>query len=348
MAIVLAGDIGGTKTILRLAESLLFPDSPIPVGTTLDEEIYPSQKFPDLVPMVRQFLARSNSRTAVEKACFGIAGPVVNNTSELTNLNWSLSADRLSRELNIERVELINDFAAIGYGVLGLAPEDVLTLQEAIPDPNSPLAVIGAGTGLGEGFLAPLPGGGYRVFGSEGSHADFAPRSTLEFQLARYLLDRFGLTRVSIERVVSGSGIAAIYQFLREHYPGSESLKMASVYRAWCEESGQPVKSVDLAAQISIFAREKADHLCEQTMKIFIDAYGAEAGNLALKLLPYGGLFVAGGIVAKNIPLMTDGTFMKAFLAKGRMSQLLTRVPVYLVKNPKVGLIGATLHAGQL
>ncbi|MEG3440027.1 glucokinase [Pannus brasiliensis CCIBt3594] len=348
MAIVLAGDIGGTKTILRLAESLLFPDSPIPVGTTLDEETYPSQKYPDLVPMVRQFLARSNPVPAVEKACFGIAGPVVKNASELTNLNWSLSADRLSRELQIDRVELINDFAAIGYGVLGLAPEDVLTLQEAPPDPNGPIAVIGAGTGLGEGFLTPLPGGGYQVFGSEGSHADFAPRSTLEFQLARYLLDRFGLTRVSIERVVSGSGIAAIYQFLREHYPGSESPKMASVYRAWCEESGNPVKSVDLSAQISLFAREKSDNLCEQTMKLFIDAYGAEAGNLALKLLPYGGLFVAGGIVAKNIPLMTDGTFIKAFLAKGRMSQLLTRVPVYLVKNPKVGLIGATLHAGQL
>jgi glucokinase len=349
MTTVLAGDIGGTKTILRLVEWEAVPNSPIPRQTLLDEETYPSQNYPDLVPLVRQFLGRSNPAPTVEKACFGIAGPVVNNTSELTNLSWSLSADRLSRELQIERVELINDFAAIGYGVLALAPEDIITLQDAPPDRNGPIAVIGAGTGLGQGFLVPLPDGNYRVFASEGAHADFAPRSNLEVQLRDYLIDRFQYTRVSVERVVSGRwGIPSIYQFLREHYPDTESSSMAALYRTFCEESGKGVKSVDLSAEISIRAQKNDDFLCRQTMKLFVEAYGAEAGNLALKLLPFGGVYVAGGVAAKNVSLMTEGGFLKAFLDKGRMTSLMGRFPVYLVLNPKVGLIGAALHAGQL
>jgi glucokinase len=349
MTTVLAGDIGGTKTILRLVEWEAVPNCPIPRQTLLDEETYPSQNYPDLVPLVRQFLGRSHPLPSIEKACFGIAGPVVNNTSELTNLSWSLSTERLSQELHIDRVELINDFAAIGYGVLALAPEDLLTLQSAPTDPNSPIAVIGAGTGLGEGFLIPLADGNYRVFGTEGSHADFAPRSTLEVQLCNYLLDRFQFTRVSVERIVSGRwGIPSIYQFLREHYPDSESPEMAAIYRTWCEEMGQTEKTIDLSAKISIIAQESRDFLCQKTMKLFIEAYGAEAGNFALKLLPYGGLYIAGGVAAKNVSLMTEGSFLKAFLAKGRMTPLLGRIPVHLVLNPKVGLIGAALHAGQL
>jgi glucokinase len=348
MTIVLAGDIGGTKTILRLVDSQPSPHSPIPLQTTLDEELYPSQKFPDLVPLARQFLARSSPSPLVEKACFGIAGPVVQNTSELTNLSWSLSGDRLSRELNIDRVRLINDFTAIGYGVLGLRSEDVVALQEITPDLRSPIAVIGAGTGLGEGFLVPLLDGSYRVFGSEGSHADFAPRCSIEFQLLSYLLDRFHYTRVSIERVVSGQGIASIYQFLHDRDSSAESAEMAEIYRLWCAEAGQLAKTIDLSAEISRRALARSDDLCEQTLKLFIEAYGAEAGNLALKILPYGGLYIAGGIAAKNLALMTEGNFMKAFLAKGRMSQLLTRIPVSVVLNPKVGLIGAALCAGQL
>lgn len=273
---------------------------------------------------------------------------MVHNTSEVTNLNWSLSGDRLAKALNIDRVSLINDFAAIGYGVLGLETEDLHTLQDVSPDPLSPIAVIGAGTGLGQGFLIPITDGQYRVFGTEGSHADFAPRSSVEFRLLNYLIEQFPFDRVSVERVVSGQGIAAIYQFLRDRDPSQESAEMAKIYNIWQEESGKPLKTVDLAAYISALALTNSDDLCQQTMKLFIEAYGAEAGNLALKLLPYGGLYIAGGIAAKNLPLMTAGNFMQAFLAKGRMSQLLERIPVSVVLNPKVGLIGAALCANQL
>jgi glucokinase len=348
MTIILGGDIGGTKTILRLVDCQNSPDSTQPLLTTLDEEIYPSKQYPDLVPIVQQFLARQATIPLVEKACFGIAGPVINNSSELTNLSWSLTGDRLGHELSIERVKLINDFAAIGYGVLGLAPEDLHTLQAVPAVPDAPIAVIGAGTGLGEGFVIPVSKGKYRVFGSEGSHADFAPRSSLEYQLLNYLLELYNIDRISVERVVSGQGITSIYRFLHDSNYSESSPAMAEIYRTWLEEMGKPNKTVDLAAKISTFAEEDSDYLCYQTMKIFVEAYGAEAGNLALKLLPYGGLYIAGGIAAKNLSLLTQGSFMKAFRGKGRMTELLSNIPVHIVLNPKVGLIGAVFCASQL
>jgi len=301
MTILLGGDIGGTKTILRLVDCQNSPDSPQPRLITLDQEIYPSEQYPDLVPIVQQFLARQTTIPPVAKACFGIAGPVVNNSSELTNLSWSLTGDRLSRELQIERVKLINDFAAIGYGVLGLAPEELHNLQSAPAVPEAPIAVIGAGTGLGEGFLIPV-----------------------------------------------SKGITSIYRFLHDSNYSQSSPAMAEIYRTWLAEMGKPQKTVDLAAKIASFAQDNSDDLCYQTMKIFVEAYGAEAGNLALKLLPYGGLYIAGGIAAKNLPLMTEGSFMKAFRAKGRMAELLSNIPVHIVLNAQVGLMGAVYCASQL
>lgn len=353
MTTLLAGDIGGTKTILRLVESESSESAvTLPTQMTLYEHSYPSQEFPDLVPIARQFLtaafAKRGERLTVEAACFGIAGPVVDNTSELTNLSWSLTADRLGKELGIDRVTLINDFAAIGYGVLGLSPQDVYCLQEVERDRNAPIAILGAGTGLGEGFLIPLPDGRYRICASEGSHADFAPRSSLEFQLLTYLLEKNNLDRISIERVVSGQGIVSIYQFLRDRDSSLESSEFGEIYRTWRQEIGKEEKSIDLAAEISKTALAGKDYLCQQTMKLFVEAYGAEAGNLALKLLPYGGLYVAGGIVPKILPLMQQDNFLKAFKAKGRMRPLLDRIPVYLVLNPRVGLIGAALCAANL
>lgn len=348
MTILLGGDIGGTKTILRLVDCQNSPDSPQPLLTTLDQEIYPSEQYPDLVPIVKQFLARQTTIPPVAKACFGIAGPVVNNSSELTNLSWFLTGDRLSQELQIERVKLINDFAAIGYGVIGLAPEELHNLQSAPAVPEAPIAVIGAGTGLGEGFLIPVSKGKYRVFASEGSHADFAPRSSLEYQLLNYLLELYNIERLSVERVVSGPGITSIYRFLHDSNYSQSSPAMAEIYRTWLEEMDKPPKNVDLAAKIASFAQDNSDYLCYQTMKIFVEAYGAEAGNLALKLLPYGGLYIAGGIAAKNLPLMTEGSFMKAFRAKGRMTELLSNIPVHIVLNAQVGLMGAVYCASQL
>ncbi len=348
MTTLLAGDIGGTKTILRLVNADSSQGS-LPMLTALYEDTYPSQEYADLVPIVLQFLNDASKTLGqsfnLDIACFGIAGPVVENTSELTNLNWSLSSDRLQVELKVASVKLINDFAAIGYGILGLQPEDVFPLQAPERSLNAPIAVLGAGTGLGEGFLIPTGGDRYRVFPSEGSHADFAPRSALEYQLLVYLREKYDISRVSVERVVSGMGIASIYQFLRQQSPELESEELAKVYQIWEQELGKISKTVDLAAQVSKTALEGDDYLCKQTMKLFVEAYGAEAGNLALKLLPYGGLYVAGGIAPKILPLLQAGNFMKAFRAKGRMSDLLELIPVYVVLNAKVGLIGAALCA---
>ncbi|MEO0458217.1 MAG: glucokinase [Cyanobacteria bacterium P01_A01_bin.114] len=354
MQTLLAGDIGGTKTILRLAE--FAPAEPptlnSPLVSTLYEQTYPSQAFSDLVPLVKTFFAEVNEQRGLAThptvACFGIAGPVVCDQSELTNLRWSLDARRLERELAIATIELINDFAANGYGILGLSESDLFTVQAVPPQPDAPIAVIGAGTGLGEGFLI-RQDGQYRVFASEGGHTDFAPQTERAFQLCHYLQKREQLPRISTERIVSGIGIVSIYQFLRDEIRlAAESAPMTAAFQTW-EAASQTGEEVDSPAVcITQSAIAGSDMLAQQTMELFVQAYGAEAGDLALKLLPYGGLYVTGGIAAKILPLMKTGGFLDAFLNKGRVSPLLKQVPVHIVLNPKVGLIGAALHAAQL
>ncbi len=348
MATLLAGDIGGTKTILRVVDSEQNAEG---AKNSLYEVKYSSHEYPDLVPMVQTFLKAAEQETktsiAIEKACFGIAGPVVNNTSKITNLGWMLEADRLAQQLSIPKVALINDFAAVGYGVLGLESSDLLTLQTGKLDSTAPIAVIGAGTGLGQGFLVHAAGQ-YQVFSCEGGHVDFAPRSPLEFELSRYLLDKYNIERISAERVVSGQGIVAIYAFLRDRKFAQETPEIGQVVRAWESQAGQSERTVDPGAVISQAALENRDPLSEKTMQMFIEAYGAEAGNLALKLLPYGGLYIAGGIAAKNLDLMQDGSFLHAFTMKGRMRSLMERIPVHIVLNPQVGLIGAAVCAERL
>ncbi|MGD1931200.1 MAG: glucokinase [Leptolyngbyaceae cyanobacterium] len=344
MGYFLAGDIGGTKTILRLVTA-----EPKALVTCYEQE-YVSNQFPDLVPMVQTFLQAAQDEHSLPgaptQACFAIAGPVVDNTSHLTNLTWNLDGDRLAQALDLQAVELINDFEAIGYGVLGLASDDIHVLQAGVADATAPVAIIGAGTGLGQGFAIPA-GKRFQVFPSEGGHADFAPRSELDFQLLRYLLDKHQIMRVSVERVVSGQGIIAIYQFLRDRGMAAESPELAEIVTTWEREAGR-AKSVDAAAAISQAALKGEDSLAVQTMELFVGAYGAEAGNLALKLLPYGGLYVAGGIAAKNLPLLTQDTFLDAFSHKGRLSKLLEDIPVRIVLNPRVGLIGAARRAAEL
>lgn len=354
MTYLLAGDIGGTKTILRWVKAL--PDAQAgPAQTSVEtcfEKWYSSAAYPDLVPMVKAFLQEASAlreaSTMPTQACFAIAGPVVDNTSILTNLAWSLSGSRLESDLALEQVQLINDFEAVGYGILGLQPEDLLTLQAGHYDSAAPIAVIGAGTGLGEGFLVPTGNGDVTVFPTEGGHADFAPRSELEFQLLKYLLDKHQISRISVERVVSGQGIVSIYQFLRDRQYATESAQIAEVITTWERQTGLQTKTVDPGAAIALAALERRDRLCEKTMEIFVEAYGAEAGNLGLKLLPYGGLYVAGGIAAKNLSLMQSGTFLHALTHKGRVSHLLEKVPVHVILNPQVGLIGASLCAARL
>jgi glucokinase len=272
---------------------------------------------------------------------------VVENTSLLTNLAWTLAADRLQVDLSIEKVQLINDFEAVGYGILGLQPSDLHALQTGHYQPQAPIAIIGAGTGLGQGFLIHHDNQ-YTIFPTEGGHGDFAPRSELEFQLLKYLLDKHQISRVSLERVVSGQGIVSIYQFLRDRQYAAESPDIEEVVTTWERQTGLQTKTVDPAATIAQAALECRDRLAQKTMEIFIEAYGAEAGNLGLKFLPYGGLYVAGGIAAKNLPLMQSGLFLRAFGNKGRVSHLLENIPVYVILNPQVGLLGAALCADRL
>lgn len=349
MTQILAGDTGGTKTILLLAEYQTTES-----GAKLNplyEARYISAEFSDLVPMVRQFFQAATQATNLvpqpHKACFSIAGPIVNNVSNLTNLSWLLDGDRIQQDLGLDRVQLINDFVAVGYGIAGLEPSDIHTLQTGEPQEDAPIGVIGAGTGLGQGFLI-RQGGLYRVYPTEGGHTDFAPRTELEFQLLRYLRDKLNINRVSVERVVSGMGITAIYQFLRDRQGTTESPDVAEAIRTWEREAGLSEKSVDPAAVIAIAAAENRDRLCKDTMELFADLYGAEAGNLALKLLPYGGLYVAGGVAAKNLNLLKSGIFLRSMCDKGRMRPLMERIPVHVILNQNVGLIGAALTAARL
>lgn len=342
MTQLLAGDIGGTKTILRWLEAENSQQL-----TVRHEAKYPSQQYDDLVPMVQVFLkeARQNSgeQPAPQRACFAIAGPVVDGTSELTNLGWQLSEARLSQTLQLQKVTLINDFAAIGYGIPGLAAQDLRSLQAGKAVPTAPIAVLGAGTGLGQCFVIPQTNGCSRVFATEGGHTDFAPRTALEFRLLEYIQNSRELTHVSAERIVSGQGVMAFYQFLRDRESMVEDPQVAEITRNWEQAQQYSDDLPDPGAAIAQAASTNA--LCERAMTLFCEAYGAEAGNLALKLLSYGGVYLAGGIAAKNVDRLSNGGFIQAFCDKGRMQPLLKRMPVQVILNQQVGLIGAGLYA---
>jgi glucokinase len=341
MTYLLAGDIGGTKTLLRLAH-IESPHSP------QFQQSYHSQEYPNLVTIVQKFLAAAQAQlgTQIEiaSACLGIAGAVIDRSSYLPNLDWHLNADTLAQALQIPNLKLINDFTAIGYGITQLLPADLHTLQAGQIRSNAPIALIGAGTGLGQGLLV-HNGTEYQVVATEGGHTDFAARSIQEFELFQYICRQKQIDRVSNERVLSGSGIVTIYQFLRDTSNIPENTDIANVVRLW---EAQPEKSVDPAGIISEMAIAKTDALAQAALYIFVSVYGAESGNLALKSLPYGGLFIAGGIAAKNLPLIADGTFLAAFNHKGRVSNLLTNIPVHVILNPQVGLLGAAAQAARL
>jgi glucokinase len=338
MKLLLAGDIGGTSTRLRLA--------PIDNWRSHQwEETYPSQKYPDLAPIVKKFLAAAPVNGEVISACFAVAGPIEGRTAYLTNLGWHLDVDRLISILGIANIHLINDFAAIGYGIEHLQPHEIHTLQAGQPLGSAPRGLIGAGTGLGQGYLVP-EAGTYRVLASEGGHADFAARSEQEFQLVKYLMQRDSLDHVSCDRLISGTGIVNMYQFLRDQQQSGELPAIAEAVNKWAKTAAiDRPHLVDPAMLIAQAALAVTNQLAQDTMQLFLRAYGAEAGNLALKFLPQGGLYIAGGIAAKNLSLMNNGIFMTAFLQKGRMQELLTKIPVNLILNSQVGLIGAAAQA---
>jgi len=343
---ILAGDIGGTKTLLSLAEKN--SDG----FTVMYEQRFAGADYANFSDVLHNFLATAKAHLgklpSLSSACFGIAGPVRDRKSQLTNLGWAFDSDRLAKEFNIANVILINDFVAVGYGVLGLKPYDLYTLQKGKLLERAPIGVIGAGTGLGEAFLG-WNGDRYEVYPTEGGHADFAPRNELEIELLQYLQKNHD--RVSVERVASGTGIVAIYQFLRDRQFTPESAEIAEKVRLW--EAGD--LNADAAAAIAnaalvncgVNSETNIDHLATQTMQMFVEAYAAEAGNLALKLIPNGGLYIAGGVAPKILPLLQDGTFLQIFKSKGRVSPVLENIPIHIVLNPEVGLIGAMLYAAS-
>jgi len=328
---VLAGDIGGTKTLLRLVE--VEGDQP----RVIHEQRYDSHQYSHFLALTREFLAGvADAQPA--RACFGVAGPVTETpqgqTVETTNLPWRLDSAELSHALGIRHVLLINDFKAVGYCIDRLAPHDLAQLQRGRPQTHGPRMVLGAGTGLGVAQLL-WCGGHYEVFASQGGHADFAPGDDEQIALLRFLTARHG--HVTWEHVLSGSGLVSIYEFLitADHADGSNLL-------------AQRRQDQDPAAVISEAGLADRDPHARHALQIFADVYAAQAGNLALINLAYGGVYIAGGIAPKIIQLLDTDRFRRIFADKAKMTGLLNDMPVAVIINEQAGLLGAMQAALRL
>ncbi len=322
-AVILAGDVGGTKTHLGLYRVQ---------GTTFElirEHIYETRRFQSLAAVCLDFL--SLGREGVQAMCFGVPGPVIGSEARPTNLPWTIGAAELSRALGGVPVRLMNDLAAMAYGVIHLGESEFEVLQRGrFPLHQANVAVIAAGTGLGEASLV-FERGDYHPVASEGGHADFAPRTEEQFQLWKFLAAEFG--HVSVERVVSGPGIFNIYRFLRSRSPNPSP--------AWLAER---LRNQDPGAVISEAALSGADPECVHALEMFADIYGAEAGNLALKVLALGGVYVGGGIAPKILPVLKEG-FRRGFNDKGRLQEMLSGIEIRVSLNQSAGLLGAAHYA---
>jgi glucokinase len=331
---VLAGDIGGTNVRLQIAE---IGDVGI---RTAAKARFDSARYETFAHLLSDFLAMPASAAAgpPDAVCLAVAGPVRQTSSgqavQVTNLPWAMDSAGLARDFGFARLRLINDFQAVGYGIEALNPDDLVILQRGEPETHGVRAALGAGTGLGQAILI-WQREHYEAYPTEGGHVDFAPTDEEQVALWRYLTSRHG--RVSCERVVSGPGLADIYAFLREWGGAAESPQLAGEIR-----QGDP------AAVIARAALASEDALAAQALDLFVRVYGAQAGNLALSVLARGGIYIAGGIAPKIVDKLADGNFIRAFHAKGRMSSLLRSVPVSVVMNENVGMLGATLAAGRL
>jgi len=324
--VILAGDVGGTKTALALFEVQRR------ALAVVREAVLPSQGFATLAAAIRQFLS-DRPPVSIDAACIGVAGPVIDGRCTATNLPWVVDEASLAECVSTRRVKLVNDLEATGHGILGLPPSALVPLQGGEPR-KATMALIAAGTGLGEVLLI-WDGRRHHVIGSEGGHTDFAPRTELEIELFRFLRREFG--RVSYERAVSGPGLYNIYRFLL----GSDGAPEAEWIRSRME-TGDP------SAVVAEAALESRDTRAVQALDMFVSIYGAEAGNLALKALAVGGIFVAGGIAPKIRPKLEDGTFVTAFRDKGRLGGLMASIPVRLVLEPRAALLGAAAVARSL
>ncbi|HTZ41180.1 MAG TPA: glucokinase [Syntrophales bacterium] len=319
---LLASDIGGTKLHFGIFSKERGPRRP------LVEAIYRSSDFKSLEEATRRFLEETGPR--ITRAVFGVAGPVVGGSSQITNLPWVIDEVRLRKALKIPAVRLVNDVEAIASFVPFLRGSDLVTLQRGAPARRGSMAVIAPGTGLGEAWLA-WDGQGYRAYPSEGGHADFAARSEMEDELLAYLRDRHG--HVSYELVCSGIGIVNIYRFLRDKGHAKEPdwlsrdlARLADPVPVIVEKALDPENSCDI---------------CVRALDLFASVLGAEAGNLALKIMATGGVYLGGGIPPRILPFLKENHFTEAFLRKGRMRDLMARIPVHVISNPKTALLGA-------
>jgi len=320
---ILAGEIGATRTRLAAFQT---------EGNRLEcvvERIYPSHDYSGLAEILPQFI-RSEG-IPVHSACFGVAGPVRNGRSKISNLPWTIDCKELAAQLRLTSVGLLNDLEAYAYGIDALESKDFITISPGTEDAEGNRAVISAKTGLG---MAGLFWDGFRhhPFACEGGHADFAPRDPVQIDLLAYLQKKYG--RVSNERILSGPGIHDIYNFLRDTKQAEEPADLRERMKA----------SADPSPLISRLALEGKFPICEQALSIFVSVFGAEAGNCALRYMSTGGIYIGGVIAAKTATKMQDGTFMKAFLDKGRMESILKDMPVQIIANDDAGLIGAARY----
>lgn len=325
--ILLAGDIGATKINLGIYASEKGPREPIV------EETFSSGQHASLEVLVGEFLAQA--QMDVERAVFGVAGPVVGGQATITNLPWVIDEAQLKEKLRLTSVHLLNDLRAIAQGVPLLKPEELYTLNKGESILGGTMAIIAPGTGLGEAFLT-WDGEQYRAYASEGGHADFAPTNPVESDLLRYLRDTW--EHVSYERICSGMGLPNIYAYLKDSGYAEE--------QAWLTE--QLAAADDPTAFIVQVALENKSKLCNDTLNLFCSVLGAEAGNMALKVLATGGVYLGGGIPPRILPALKQKGFMQAFLNKGRLADLLAKVPVHVILNPKIALIGAASYGLEL
>jgi len=324
---LLAGDIGGTKTKLAIFSNETGPRVP------LSEATFPSARYASLEAIVQEFMAQVNY--PVDRACFGVAGPVADGRATITNLPWVLDEIPLQTALNIPMVRLLNDLEAIAHTIPLLKPGELHALHEGQAAPTGNIAIIAPGTGLGEAFLT-WNGSSYQTQKSEGGHADFAPTTELEIGLLRYLLRRF--EHVSYERVCSGKGIPNIYAYLAEHgYPD----ELPELHKQLAEAEDQTPLIVNAAMN-------GTSRRCIDTVNTFVSILGSEAGNLALKVLATGGIYVGGGIPPRILPLLEQGQFLQSFRRKGRFIKMLEEMPVHVILDPTVALFGAAYHGMEM
>jgi glucokinase len=315
---ILAGDIGGTNARLAYFQ----PQN----GhlRLISERVFPSRDYSELGEIVSKFL--QDAATMPDIACFGIAGPVHNGRVETSNLPWIIEQSSLAKQIRLPATLLINDLEANAWGIGGLGVRDLVALNQVAPSIGNQ-AVIAPGTGLGEAGLY-WNGSQHEVYACEGGHADFAPRGNLQIELLQFLESRYD--HVSYERVLSGPGLVNVYEFLRGKGYGDEP-----------DEFTAQLEHGDAAAAISCAALDGSNRLAEQALDLWISVYGAEAGNLALKAMATGGIFLSGGITPKILPKLRGPLFMRAFQDKGRLRSLLETIPVQVITNDKAGLLGA-------